>query len=50
MDIWGLEFDPVPYSLEGQKINGSNIVMGNKNGKRATFSMDCNGNDFDRNI
>lgn len=46
MDLWGLRFDPNPLTTEGQKIPGSNIVMG----KGRDFSMEVNGNDFDRNI
>lgn len=46
IDEWGLQFDPVPFTVEGQKIPGSAIVMG----KGKDFSMECNSNDFDRNI
>jgi len=41
-----LHFDSNPVTVEGQKIPGSNIMMG----KGKDFNMECNGNDFDRNI
>ncbi|TNV83116.1 hypothetical protein FGO68_gene11586 [Halteria grandinella] len=46
MDLWGLRFDPTPMIVDGQKIPGSQIVMG----KGKEFAMEVNGNDFDRNI
>ena len=46
IDQWGLHFESTPVTVDGQKIPGSNIMMG----KGKDFNMECNSNDFDRNI
>nr|AEX87965.1 Otiwi3 [Sterkiella histriomuscorum] len=48
---WKIDFEQQPFQLEGQRITGGQVLMGqNASGQRSTFNIDCNPQDFDRNI
>lgn len=43
---WKISIGSQPVQMDGQRINGGQILMQNNK----SFPADCNPNDFDRNI